>query len=200
MKRTALAALLLAALSALVLAACGSSSDPNVGSTAIQESPAEAVAGEPGGEEAGEEGATGEEATGEGTEEGAGEGAGAGEEEAEPGSKADSVPSEGETEGVQAGQKPGGKEGEQIQEGGTATLAAGKSEFETNCGSCHTLAEAGTMGEVGPNLDELMPELALVEKQVTEGGGGMPAFQGVLTGEEIAAVASYVSTVAGTEG
>jgi mono/diheme cytochrome c family protein len=200
MNRTALLALALAALSALLLTACGSSSDPNVGSTAIQESPAEAVEGEPGVEEAGEETAIGEGATGEGAEKGTGEGAGTAEEEAEPGSKGSIVPNEGETEGVQAGQKPGGNEGEQLQEGGTATLAAGKSEFETNCGTCHTLAEAGTTGEVGPNLDELMPELALVEKQVTEGGGGMPAFQGVLTGEEIAAVAAYVSKVAGTEG
>jgi mono/diheme cytochrome c family protein len=199
MNRTALFALALAALSALVLAACGSSSDPNVGATAIQESPAEAVAGEPGIEE-GEETAMGEEPTGEGSEAGAGEGAGTAEEEAEPGSKASSVPSEGETEGVEAGQEPGGNESEQIQEGGRAALAAGKSEFESNCGTCHTLAEAGTSGEVGPNLDELMPELALVETQVTNGGGGMPAFQGVLTGEEIAAVAAYVSTVAGTEG
>ncbi len=200
MSRTALSALILAVLSALVLAACGSSSDPNVGSTAIAESPAEAVAGEPGVEEGGEEAATGEEPTGEGAEEGAGEGAGTGEEEAEPGSKASIVPDEGETEEVEAGQKPGGEESKEIAEGGTATLAAGKSEFETNCGTCHTLAEAGTSGEVGPNLDELMPELALVETQVTNGGGGMPAFQGVLTGEEIAAVAAYVSTVAGTEG
>ncbi len=201
MNRTVLLALVLAALSALVLAACGSSSDPNVGSTAIAESPAEAVEGK-GGEEAeamGGEAAEGE-PTGEGAEEGTGEGAGTGEEEAEPGSKATIVPNEGETEGVEAGQKPGGNEGEQLQEGGTAALAAGKSEFETNCGSCHTLAEAGTMGEVGPNLDELMPEAALVEKQVTEGGGGMPAFQGVLTREEIGAVAAYVSKVAGTEG
>lgn len=196
MNRTALIALVLAALSALALTACGSSSDPNVGSTAIQESPAEAVTGEP----AVEEEAIGEEETGEGAEEGAGEGAGTAEEAPEPGSKASIVPSEGETEEVEAGQKPGGNEDEQLQKGGNAALAAGKSEFETNCGSCHTLAEAGTSGEVGPNLDELKPALALVEKQVTNGGAGMPAFQGLLTGKEISAVAAYVSTVAGSEG
>jgi cytochrome c oxidase subunit 2 len=30
--------------------------------------------------------------------------------------------------------------------------------FVSNCGSCHTLAEAGTSGEVGPNLDETLPD------------------------------------------
>ena len=29
----------------------------------------------------------------------------------------------------------------------------GKSLFKTNCGSCHTLADAGTAGTTGPNLD-----------------------------------------------
>jgi mono/diheme cytochrome c family protein len=83
--------------------------------------------------------------------------------------------------------------------GGEAALTAGKEVFTSNCGSCHTLAEAGTSGEVGPNLDELMPEQSLVETQVTNGGGGMPAFGGQLSEEEIKSVAEYVSTVAGSE-
>ncbi len=29
--------------------------------------------------------------------------------------------------------------------------------FATNCGTCHTLAAAGTDGVVGPNLDEILP-------------------------------------------
>ena len=29
--------------------------------------------------------------------------------------------------------------------------------FATNCGTCHTLAAAGTDGIVGPNLDETSP-------------------------------------------
>ena len=209
MKRSALAVLALALLSVLVLAACGSSSS-NVGSTAIVESPAAAVEsenpyeptseGEAGGEEeAGAEAETGGEGgEEEGVEEGPGEGTAEG--EAEPGSKADIVPSEGELEEPEAGQKPGGEESQEIEEGGTQALAAGKSEFETNCATCHTLAEAGATGEVGPNLDELKPGIALVETQVTNGGAGMPAFEGVLSEEEIGAVAAYVSTVAGTEG
>ena len=28
--------------------------------------------------------------------------------------------------------------------------------FATNCGTCHTLAAAGTDGVVGPDLDELL--------------------------------------------
>src|SRR5882757_834441 len=75
----------------------------------------------------------------------------------------------------------------------------GKTVFTANCGSCHTLSAAGTSGEVGPNLDELEPDLATVENQVVNGGGGMPAFgkEGLLNAKEIKAVATYVSTVAG---
>jgi mono/diheme cytochrome c family protein len=84
--------------------------------------------------------------------------------------------------------------------GGTVSAAAGKKVFTTNCGSCHTLADAGTSGNVGPNLDDLKPDTATVQHQVENGGGGMPAFAGQLTASEIAAVAKYVSSVAGKGG
>ena len=74
---------------------------------------------------------------------------------------------------------------------------SGKDIFTANCGSCHTLADAGTSGNVGPNLDQLKPAQALVEHQVTNGGAQMPAFKGTLTAAQIAAVAKYVSSVAG---
>jgi cytochrome c oxidase subunit 2 len=32
----------------------------------------------------------------------------------------------------------------------------GKQLFAANCGSCHTLAAAGTTGQIGPNLDEVL--------------------------------------------
>jgi len=35
-------------------------------------------------------------------------------------------------------------------------LASGQSLFQTNCGTCHTLYAAGTNGNYGPNLDELL--------------------------------------------
>ncbi len=74
---------------------------------------------------------------------------------------------------------------------------AGKAIFTQNCGSCHTLAAAGTSGNVGPNLDQLKPDDATVQKQVTNGGGAMPAFGGRLSKAQIASVAKYVSSVAG---
>jgi cbb3-type cytochrome c oxidase subunit III len=73
----------------------------------------------------------------------------------------------------------------------------GKDIFTANCGSCHTLADAGTSGTVGPNLDQLKPSLAIVQHQVINGGGAMPAFKGTLTPAQITAVAKYVSSVAG---
>lgn len=77
------------------------------------------------------------------------------------------------------------------------TVAAGQAVFVANCGSCHTLADAGTGGAVGPNLDSLAPSADRVESQVRNGGGAMPAFEGVLTDEEIAEVSAYVAAAAG---
>jgi mono/diheme cytochrome c family protein len=84
--------------------------------------------------------------------------------------------------------------------GGAVTAAAGKQVFKANCGGCHTLADAGTNGNVGPNLDDLEPDMATVVHQVTNGGGGMPAFGSQLSNTQIQTVAKYVSSVAGTRG
>ena len=83
--------------------------------------------------------------------------------------------------------------------GATAAKSStsGKDIFVANCGSCHTLADAGTSGNVGPNLDQLKPPLQIVQHQVINGGGGMPAFKGTLTAQQITAVAKYVSSAAG---
>jgi mono/diheme cytochrome c family protein len=37
-----------------------------------------------------------------------------------------------------------------------ADLKNGQSLFQTNCGTCHALYSAGTDGNYGPNLDELL--------------------------------------------
>ena len=76
--------------------------------------------------------------------------------------------------------------------GGGTGSAEGREVFVANCGSCHTLEDAGTSGAIGPNLDELSVDEATVEAQVRSGGGGMPAFEGQLSDEEIMAVAGYV--------
>ncbi len=73
----------------------------------------------------------------------------------------------------------------------------GKSIFQANCSSCHTLADAGTNGKVGPNLDEAKPPKDLVVTRVTNGLGAMPSFKGSLDDKQIQAVADYVSSVAG---
>lgn len=75
--------------------------------------------------------------------------------------------------------------------------ADGMAIFTENCGSCHVLEAAGTSGTTGPNLDELAPDKERVAEQVTNGGGGMPAFKDTLSEEEIDAVATYVSESAG---
>ena len=73
----------------------------------------------------------------------------------------------------------------------------GKDIFKSQCASCHTLKDAGTTGTVGPNLDQLKPPFAIVQRQVTNGGSVMPAFKGKLTDVQIKAVATYVSQNAG---
>jgi len=82
--------------------------------------------------------------------------------------------------------------------GGTADLAAGKKVWDkAECGGCHVLAAANGTGKVGPDLDTLKPDEATVAHQVENGGGAMPAFKGILSPDEIQAVAAYVAQEAG---
>jgi mono/diheme cytochrome c family protein len=73
----------------------------------------------------------------------------------------------------------------------------GKSIFASSCGSCHTLADAGTTGNVGPNLDDSKPSKELVTDRVTNGRGAMPSFKDSLDPAQIETVADYVSSAAG---
>ena len=81
----------------------------------------------------------------------------------------------------------------------TGNPTAGKAVFtgSAGCTGCHTLKDAGSTGTVGPNLDQAMPNDALVVDRVTNGKGVMPSFKGTLTPQQIADVAAYVSSVAG---
>jgi mono/diheme cytochrome c family protein len=80
--------------------------------------------------------------------------------------------------------------------GGNA--GSGRAVFASaGCAGCHTLKAAGATGNVGPNLDERKPPLALVLDRVTNGKGGMPSFKGQLGPAQIRAVASFVAQNAG---
>lgn len=81
--------------------------------------------------------------------------------------------------------------------GSGGSAAEGKEVFAANCASCHTLADAGAAGQVGPSLDDAMPSAATVTTFVTNGGNGMPSFSATLSAEQIQAVSKYVSSVAG---
>ena len=63
---------------------------------------------------------------------------------------------------------------------------------KAQCGMCHTLQAAGSKGQIGTNLDQLRPLMPQVVSAVTNGIGVMPSFEGMLSSEEIDAVAYYV--------
>ena len=71
----------------------------------------------------------------------------------------------------------------------------GKTIFlgQGNCAACHTLADAKAAGQIGPNLNQLKPDMTRVIYAVTNGIGVMPPYEGQLTIQEIEAVAHYVS-------
>ena len=75
------------------------------------------------------------------------------------------------------------------------TLDLGKNIFleKGNCATCHTLNDAGSNADIGPNLNLIKPDVGRVVMAVTNGIGVMPAYEGILTSEEIEAVAAYVS-------
>ena len=83
----------------------------------------------------------------------------------------------------------------------TQTLSAneildlGKNIFleKGNCATCHALNDAGSNADIGPNLNLIKPDVGRVVMAVTNGIGVMPAYEGILTSEEIEAVALYVS-------
>jgi mono/diheme cytochrome c family protein len=80
--------------------------------------------------------------------------------------------------------------------GETQTASSGKELFTKTCGGCHTLADAGTSGTVGPNLDDAKPDEQKVRDMIRTGGGAMPA--NLLQGDDAQAVAEYVAGAAGS--
>lgn len=77
--------------------------------------------------------------------------------------------------------------------GGPAAGSAEGKVFTENCGSCHTLAAAGTTGTAGPSLDKpLTLDEAGIVTQIAKGKGAMPGFEGQLKPDEISALAKFV--------
>lgn len=97
-----------------------------------------------------------------------------------------------------------------------ADVANGRLLFTTNCGICHTLAEAGTTATIGPNLDAAFAA-------ARNSGQDQDTFEGVISaqienprtadpseptympahiveGQEASDVATYVASVAGVPG
>lgn len=89
----------------------------------------------------------------------------------------------------------------------------GKELFTQKCGSCHTLADAGTSGKVGPNLDDgfrraredgmteatvrqvVRGQIAFPVTNPVTGSPGMPT--DIVTGQDANDVAAYVAAIAG---
>jgi mono/diheme cytochrome c family protein len=87
--------------------------------------------------------------------------------------------------------------------------AAGKKLFKDKCGSCHTLADAGTTGTIGPNLDNafgsdkaqgfdiqtirdvVRGQIAYADSDPGTGHPGMPA--NLIQGQDAKDVAVYVA-------
>ena len=87
-------------------------------------------------------------------------------------------------------------------------LAHGKQLFQQRCGGCHTLADAGTKGTLGPDLDQayLGPRLqgfkpssfeAMVHQQIAQAEQPMP--RNLVTGQDAVDVAAYIASVAGVK-
>jgi mono/diheme cytochrome c family protein len=88
----------------------------------------------------------------------------------------------------------GGDDGGNGGDGGGTAASEGEQIFaENGCGGCHTYGPAGSSGTTGPNLDDSSVTFEQAVEQITNGGGGMPPFEGDLTAEQIDAVARYVT-------
>ena len=81
------------------------------------------------------------------------------------------------------------------------TLALGKQLFTQAavpaCALCHTLADAGSEGAVGPVLDDLKPDASRVARALRNGIGQMPSYANSLSAAQIEALAQYVARASG---
>jgi plastocyanin/cytochrome c2 len=95
--------------------------------------------------------------------------------------------------------------------GENADVIVGKQQFVAKCGSCHTLARAGTKGTVGPDLDEALRH-AVAEARGRSAIRGMVEYQirypnpfnampkNLVSGQTVTDVAAYVAGAAANPG
>jgi uncharacterized cupredoxin-like copper-binding protein len=105
---------------------------------------------------------------------------------------------------------------------GGADVVQGKADFVSKCGTCHTLARAGSRGTAGPNLDEAFRRsrqdgiksstfMGVVERQILnpnintqvdpQTGKDLPSMPAKLvTGDRARNVAAYVAQAAAVPG
>lgn len=91
-----------------------------------------------------------------------------------------------------AGEKPAAGQA-QLSEAGQKGRAVFTKDAQPSCTACHTLADAGSSGVVGPNLNDLAPNAERVTQAVTNGVGAMPSYKDILSPEQIRDLATYVS-------
>lgn len=108
----------------------------------------------------------------------------------------DAVAEEGSEDGGESAEGDGGEAAGGGAAGGSTPV--GQEIFKQSCAGCHTLADAGATGSVGPNLDETGLDEAGIAAMVRSGGGGMPSFGGTLQPDQIDEVAAYVASVKGS--
>jgi mono/diheme cytochrome c family protein len=93
----------------------------------------------------------------------------------------------------------------------SADTVTGKRLFTEKCGGCHVLADAGTNGQIGPNLDNglgyakdqgfeesTLYEVVRKQIEIPNENGQMPA--NIVTGDDAVDVAAYVAEAAKPEG
>jgi len=96
----------------------------------------------------------------------------------------------------------------------SSNASGGKELFVDKCGSCHTLADAGTTGKIGPDLDasfgpsreqgfdeSTIRQVVRDQIHLPSPGNGEPGFPempaDLVTGDDADAVSAYVASVAG---
>lgn len=74
-----------------------------------------------------------------------------------------------------------------------STQLDGRTLFVQSCGSCHSLADAGTKGTYGADLEKQHFTRAQIRTAIDDGKGTMPA--GILGGVDADTVSAYLARV-----